>query len=64
MVRFPLSEHFLRGRRFETFDQVEEACQEFLIQSSRNGVSGRHESLQIVGRRSWIMMRKWPNVAQ
>jgi histone-lysine N-methyltransferase SETMAR len=26
---FRSMEHFLRGRRFETFDQVEEACQEF-----------------------------------
>jgi hypothetical protein len=22
-------EHFLRGRRFESFEEVEEACQEF-----------------------------------
>jgi histone-lysine N-methyltransferase SETMAR len=26
---FRSMEHFLRGRRFESFDEVEEACQEF-----------------------------------
>jgi len=44
-------QHFLKGRRFESFEEVEEACQEFFDLKEPVGTSGRSEIWQIDGKK-------------
>ena len=45
-------QHFLKGHRFDSFDEVKEACQEFFDSKPAEWYFTRSESLQIVGRKS------------